>query len=54
MSGLITALFVVANYIAAATNVYFWVEGGETAGVNAGMAVFNFGVAQFVTAFGPR
>lgn len=54
MIRLVTIFFVVANYAAAAFNVYLWAEGGENVAVSLGMAVFNFGIAQFVTAFGPR
>lgn len=54
MINLVTVFFVAANYIAAAVNTYHWADGGETASVNLGMAVFNFGVAQFITAFGLR
>ncbi len=46
-----TKILIMANYIGAALNVYFWVEGGEFAAFNAAVAVFAFGIAQYLTAF---
>ena len=51
MRALTTIFFIIANYLAAAVNVYFWVGGGEHAALGAAMAVVNFGAAQFLTAF---
>jgi len=50
MTKLVTSLLILANYIGAAVNVYFWVKGGETASLSAAVAVFAFGTAQFLTA----
>jgi len=50
MTELVTSLLIMANYIGAAVNVYFWMKGAESAPFNAAVAVFAFGTAQFLTA----
>ena len=49
-----TTLLAAMCYLGAALNVYFWVKGGDTGALNAGVAVFAFGAAQIVIALGPR
>ena len=54
MRDLVTIFLIAANYLGAAVNVYFWVEGGEHAALNAATAVFAFGTAQYLTAYTNR